>query len=89
MQELNIIVSNKVGLHARPVSILVKTAMGFKSKIVICKGNQVADAKSMLTILAMGVTNGTEITLRAEGKDEVKAIDSLKNLFESNFGELE
>lgn len=89
MQELNIVIRNKVGLHARPATLLVKTASAFKSKIFICKNGRVADAKSILTVLALGAGQGTNVTLRAEGEDETGAIGALKDLFENNFGELE
>ncbi len=89
MQELNITIRNKVGLHARPAALFVKAAKGFKSKILVSKDNRVADAKSILNVLTLGAGQGANVTLRAEGEDEADAIGALKDLIESNFGEPE
>jgi phosphotransferase system HPr (HPr) family protein len=89
MQELNITIRNKVGLHARPAALFVKAAKGFKSKILVSKDNRVADAKSILNVLTLGAGQGANVTLRAEGEDEALAIEALKDLIESNFGEPE
>ncbi len=89
MQELNITIHNKVGLHARPAALFVKTAKSFKSKIIVGKDDRVADAKSILNVLTLGAGQGANVTLRAEGEDEADAIEALRNLIESNFGEPE
>lgn len=89
MEELNIIVHHKVGLHARPAAIFVKTASGFKSDIHVIAGERNGNAKSILSVLQLGVSQGTPITIRASGPDESEAIQALKQLIESNFGEPE
>ncbi len=87
MRELNITIRNQVGLHARPAAVFVKTAKGFKSRIVVVKGERKADAKSILNVLALGVGPGSDVTLSAEGEDEAQAIAALKDLIENNMGE--
>ncbi len=84
MTEVKFVVHNKVGLHARPASTLVKAAAGFRSKITIIKDDIVADAKSILTLLTLGARKGDQITIMADGEDEEEALkkilDTLENL---------
>ena len=87
MQITSIIVRNKVGLHARPAALFVQAAMARQSKITIQKGEKSGNAKSILGILALGVQQGDEITISAEGSDEVEAVTALVKLIEDNFGE--
>ena len=93
MQELSIVVDNKVGLHARPAALFVQSALKFKSDINIsCHDTKednlrTANAKSILGILTLGVFQGMEIHIKAEGDDEEEAIKTLGELVKSNFGE--
>ena len=93
MKESKIIVNNKVGLHARPASLFVQEAAKHVSDIkVFCqdpdtKENREVNAKSILGVLTLGVYQGMEITIRAEGEDEVPAVEALVALVKNNFGE--
>jgi phosphocarrier protein len=93
MKEAKAIVNNKVGLHARPAALFVQTASKFQSEInVSChdpKENKLrtANAKSILGILTLGVFQGIEITIKAEGADECEAAEALVDLVKNNFGE--
>jgi len=95
MKEIKVVVKSKVGLHARPAALFVQTAGKFKSDIkVSCldaetSQERVANAKSILSILTLGVFKDTEITIKAEGEDEEEAGQALFELVESNFGETE
>ena len=95
MKELKVIVKNKVGLHARPAAVFVQTAAKFKSDIkVSCLDKEankprIANAKSILSILTLGVFEGTEITIQATGEDEEMAAQALCDLVANNFGETE
>lgn len=83
-------VNNKTGLHARPASDLVQLAKKYSSKIEILvnrDGNDVIiDAKSIINVMAGGLSQGTVITLRISGEDEDKAgadiVDYIENLTE-------
>jgi phosphocarrier protein HPr len=66
-----------VDLHARPAATFVRAAMGFSSEIWVAVDEREADAKSLLSILALGARRGTSLRLRAEGDDAVAAIDAL------------
>jgi phosphotransferase system HPr (HPr) family protein len=68
-----------VDLHARPAAAFVRAAMGFSSKLWVAVGDREVDAKSLLSILALGARRGTSLRLRAEGDDAAAAIDALSS----------
>ena len=76
-------ISNATGLHARPASNFVKTAMQFESAITISLNGNTVNAKSLLHILTLGANKGAEITIQAEGVDEEAAVDALVMLLNS------
>ena len=81
------VINNEVGLHARPATFFIQKANEFKSSIWVEKDHRRVNAKSLLGVLSMGITQGTEITIVAEGPDEVVAADSLAELISSNNSE--
>ena len=89
MQTITVKVINEVGLHARPAAEFVKTAAQFKSKILVRNlarpSAAPVDAKSILSVLVLGVEKGHEIELTSEGEDEVQAVQSLRELIETDF----
>ena len=87
MLEETIILTNKIGLHARPAALLVKTASGFASDVSIVKGEKVYNAKSMLAIMGAAVKQGDEVVVRASGPDEAAALAAVTGLIRSGFGE--
>jgi phosphocarrier protein len=89
MIEKKIRIKNKLGLHARAASKFVNLANRFKSKVKIIKNNDEIDGKSILGILTLAATQGTEIILKVEGEDEEKAIRALENLINNKFQEPE
>lgn len=78
---------NKSGLHARPASDFFNMANRFKSKITVAKEDETANAKSILFLISLGITMGTEIDIIADGIDEVEAVEALCDLVNSGFGE--
>ena len=66
-----------VALHARPAGVFVKTAMQFQARITVAIGDRVADAKSILKVLALGAPGGTFLSLQAEGPDAEAALAAL------------
>jgi len=81
----DVLVVNDVGLHARPAASLVKAASSFSCNIWVEAESGRADAKSLLMVLALGVTQGTEIVIITDGPDEEKAAADLAELVESGF----
>lgn len=84
-QELEII--NKLGLHARASSKLTQIASQFSSEIWIEKNGRKVNAKSIMGVMMLAAAKGSSITLEANGADELNAIDALKTLINSYFGE--
>jgi phosphocarrier protein HPr len=66
-----------VDLHARPAAHFVRTALGFRSKIAVSAGGREADAKSLLSVLALGAKAGTTLRLLADGDDGAAAVETL------------
>lgn len=80
-------VLNQVGLHARPATFFIQKANEFKSGIWVVKDERKVNAKSLLGVLSLGITRGTEITLVADGADEEESVTELIKLVTSNFAE--
>lgn len=89
MAEISFAIKNRVGLHARPASVFVREASKFKSAITVIHGDKQANAKSILSVLTLGVNQDTVISIRAEGEDAEEALKALMALNESNYGETE
>jgi len=87
METQKVTIKNKTGLHARPASIFVKTAAGFKSEINVYKDASKASAKSLINILALGLAKDVELNITASGEDEKEAVQALVDLINSKFGE--
>lgn len=81
---------NKSGLHARPASEFVKEAGKFSSKITIKRldEDEAVNAKSIVFLLSLGIGQGVEVEISANGDDEQQAVDSLVGMLELGFGEL-
>jgi phosphocarrier protein len=75
------------GLHARPASVFVNTASEFESEIRVGKtgADELVDAKSSLAIMSLGVEEGDEITITANGADSEQAIKRLITVVEADF----
>ena len=83
----DIVVQNQVGLHARPATFFIQKANEFRSSIWVEKEERRANAKSLLGVLSLGVTGGTDIRIIADGQDEEEAVEALTNLVNSGFAE--
>lgn len=84
MKEFKYTIKDELGIHARPAGLLVKAAGAYPCKITITAGEKTADAKRILTVMAMGVKCGTQIAVRAEGEQEDAAIEAMQKFFEEN-----
>lgn len=84
-----IAVQHKVGLHARPAAMFVKTANKYSCNITVenlSNQSEPVNAKSILGILSSGVEMNHQIKITAEGEDEEEALAALSELIETNFG---
>ena len=83
----DITVTNQVGLYARPATFFIQKANEFRSTMMVEKEERKVNAKSLLGVLSLGITKGSNIVISAEGPDEEEAVNALCTLIESNFGE--
>ena len=80
-------IPNALGLHARPAMQLVDLANRFEASLQIAKGSQMVDAKSIMQVMTLAATQGTELTLRATGPDATQALNAMAELITEGFGE--
>jgi phosphocarrier protein len=78
---------NKLGLHARAASRLVNCASEWQAEIQITRGARVVNAKSIMGVLTLAASAGTEIVIEADGPDEKPALRAVLALIEDGFGE--
>ena len=91
MAERRLQVTSRLGLHARAAANLVRVASKFKSSLTLQRldGNAEADAKSILSILTLAASRGTDLRIVASGVDEQEALDAVVGLFSRDFDETE
>ena len=82
-----ILIINKLGLHARAASKFVILASGFISDIRLARGNREVNGKSIMGVMMLAAGRGTVVALTAEGDDELIAAQALENLINGRFGE--
>ena len=80
-------IKNRLGLHARAAARFVHTASRFKARVTVARNGKTMDGKSILGILLLAASHGTELDLTTEGEDEAPALEALVTLVESGFGE--
>jgi phosphocarrier protein HPr len=77
-------INNNVGLQSKMAAVFIQKASNFKSKIWIEKNERKANAKSLLGLLSLGISEGSQITIIADGEDEKKAVEELEEYLNSN-----
>jgi len=82
-----VIVINSKGLHARPASMIAKAASAYQAEISVIRGDEKADAKSVLSLLILAAAKGTCLDLIAVGEGSERALDELEELFLTRFNE--
>ena len=87
MKQIELIIQNQTGLHARPAKVLVNLAKQFKSSISVQHGSKRANAKSIVSVLTLGAVCGSDITVQAEGVDEEKAIAEIESAIRAGLGD--
>ena len=90
MREAEVKVVNPLGLHARAAAQLVRLATRFRSRIILYRNDNggTANAKSILSLLALAVSRGTVVRIQVDGHDEDEAINAVELMFGNGFGEL-
>lgn len=81
--ERTVTIKNSSGLHARPAAMLVQKASGFPCEITLVKGDKKANAKSIMNLLALGISANEQVTVITAGKQEAEALEAITGLLES------
>jgi len=89
MLERPVTIINKLGLHARAAAKLVTAASSFSSSIELQKDGQKVNGKSIMGVMMLAASRGTELVIITSGKDEQAAADELEALIAARFGEIE
>lgn len=84
MKTFNYVITDEVGIHARPAGMLVKEAKKYESSVMVVKGEKKADAKKLMVLMGLGVKCGEEVTVEVEGADEEKAYEAMETFFKEN-----
>ena len=87
MIEKTVKLQNKLGLHARPAALLVKTVGKFVSEVFLVKDGLEVNGKSIMGVLMLTAECGSFITIRADGPDEAATVEAIERLFQSKFRE--
>lgn len=87
MAKATVVIQNKLGLHARPAMAFVDAANGFNSDIRVHKGEQTVDGKSIMQMMMLAATQGTQLIIEAIGPDAANAITALRQLVDGKFSE--
>jgi phosphocarrier protein len=82
-----VLISNNIGLHARPATFFIQKANSFKCSVWVEKEERRVNAKSLLGVLSLGIVKGMTITVIADGPDENEAVDGLIELVNTGFGD--
>jgi len=89
MPTLQTTIINKLGLHARAAAKFVKTASAFESSVTLRRGEREVNGKSILGVMMLAASRGTEVEIDAEGPDADAALEALRTLIDGRFGEPE
>ncbi len=87
MQNREIEIINKLGLHARASAVLTKLASRFQCEVWLTRNNRRINAKSIMGVMTLAASKGTTIEIEAHGTDEDEAMSALVALIEDRFGE--
>ena len=84
MKEVKYIITDEIGIHARPAGLLVKAISQYGSNITIRRGTQEGNAKSIIGIMTLGVKKGDEVIFLVDGADEAEASETLRVFLNEN-----
>ena len=82
-----LVIVNNLGMHARPAATLVQTVLEFESDITIQKNGREVNAKSIMGLLTLAAAHGSRVTVTCKGPDAEEAMEAIRTLFETGFGE--
>jgi phosphocarrier protein len=85
MVEVKAVIKNEAGIHCRPTAVITQAASGCQSTVTVSAPSGTCNLGSALELMMLGLEQGTQIILQAEGPDEATAAEKFKELFETNF----
>jgi phosphocarrier protein len=85
--ERTFVIVNALGMHARPAAMLVQAANRFQSEVLVDRDGTQVNAKSIMGVLTLAASKGTQILVSCEGEDAPQAMEVLARIIESGFGE--
>ena len=89
MKNKDLLIENKLGLHARAAAQIVKSASAYSSRILLSKDGVEVDGKSIMGIMMLAAAKGSMVQVRIDGADEDRALEGIEKLFKDKFGEKE
>ena len=87
MLQQDVLIINKLGLHARASAKLTQLASGFKCEVMLSRNQRRVNAKSIMGVMMLAAAKGTTIGIETSGEDEADAMQAILNLVNNHFGE--
>jgi phosphocarrier protein len=87
MTEKTVVVPNKLGIHARPASLIVRAAVEYNCDVWVESPADKVNAKSIMGVMTLAASGGTEIVVSADGPEEAEAVESIVEVIKNGFGE--
>lgn len=84
MKEFKYVITDEIGIHARPAGMLAKEAKAFASKITLEANGKSAEVTKLMAVMSLGVKTGAEVVIKAEGEDEDAAIAKMEEFMKAN-----
>lgn len=89
MQQKELLIINKLGLHARAAAKLISVTTRFSSDITLEKDGRAVDGKSIMSVMLLAASKGTRLSIKTDGSDETAALDAIETLINNRFDEEE
>ena len=86
MAEIQLLIRNQLGLHARACALFVKTASKYKSEVLVARDDLEVNGKSIMGVMMLAAEEGATIRVRANGPDETEVIEAIRGLVDGKFG---
>jgi phosphotransferase system HPr (HPr) family protein len=84
MLEFSYTITDPNGIHARPAGLFVQKMQGYKSRVMVNRGDQSADAKKLIALMKLRLKCGQTFTVHAEGEDEAEAVETARDFLTAN-----
>jgi phosphocarrier protein len=86
LSEIQLIIRNQLGLHARACALFVKAASKYKAEILVARDDLEVNGKSIMGVMMLAAEEGATIVVRANGPDESEALETIRELVDGKFG---